>query len=51
MSQSRTLNCLHTCVPYILDPDVCAGSKEQPMDRDEQKANHVGRDGNTNEKY
>ena len=40
-----------TCVPNILDPDVGAGSKEQPMNRDEQKANHVGRDGNANEKY
>ena len=40
-----------TCVPNILDPDVGTGSKEQPMNRDEQKANHVGRDGNANEKY
>jgi len=39
------------CVPNILDPDIGTGSKEQPMDRDEKKANHVGRDGNANEKY
>ena len=42
---------LLTCVPNILDPDVGAGCKEQPMNRDEQKANHVGRDGNANEEY
>lgn len=39
------------CVPNILDPDVGAGGEEQPMNRDEQKANHVGRDGNANEEY
>lgn len=42
---------IFTCVPHILDPNVGAGGKEQPMDRDKQKANHVGRDGNANEEY
>lgn len=32
---------LHTCVPNILHPNISAGSKEQPMHRDEEKANHV----------
>lgn len=38
-------------MPNVLDPYVGAGSKKQPMDRDEKKANHVGRDGNANEEY
>ena len=38
-------------MPNILDPNVGAGSKKQPMNRDKQKTNHVGRDGNANEKY
>ena len=53
--QSLGTNCsstqIFTCVPNILDPDVGAGCEEQPMNRDEQKANHVGRDGNANEEY
>ena len=42
---------LNTCMPNILDPNVGAGSKKQPMNRDKQKTNHVGRDGNANEEY
>ena len=38
-------------MPNILDPNVGAGGKKQPVDRDEQKANHVGRYGNANEEY
>lgn len=32
---------LHTCVPNILHPNISASSKEQPVHRDEEKANHV----------
>lgn len=30
-----------TCVPDVLDPYVGAGSKKQPLDRDEEKADDV----------
>lgn len=30
-----------TCVPHILDPYVGAGSKKQPLDGDEEKADDV----------
>ena len=42
---------LLTCMPNILDPNVGAGSKKQPMKRDKQNTNHVGCDGNANEEY
>jgi hypothetical protein len=35
-----------TCVPDVLDPDVGAGGEEEPVNRDEEKANHVGGESN-----
>jgi hypothetical protein len=38
-------------VPNVLHPNISAGGEEQPMHRDEKKANHVRRERNTNKKY
>lgn len=38
-------------VPDVLDPDVGAGSKEEPMDRDEEEAQHVRRECDAHEEY
>ena len=48
---TNTKYLLRTCMPNILDPNVGAGSKKQPMKRDKQNTNHVGCDGNANEEY
>ena len=40
-----------TCVPDVLDPDVGARGKEKPMNRDEEKANHVGGESDADEEY
>lgn len=37
----RGENARPTCVPDILDPYVGAGSKKQPLDGDEEKADDV----------
>lgn len=42
---------LRTCVPNVLHPNISAGSKKQPMHRDEKEANHVWCECNTNKKY
>lgn len=42
---------LHTSVPNILHPNISAGSKKQPVYRDEEKANHVWCKCNTNKKH
>lgn len=30
-----------TCVPDILNPYICAGCKEEPVDWDEEKTDHI----------
>ena len=40
-----------TCVPYVLDPDVGAGSEEEPVHRDEEEADHITGQRNTDEEY
>lgn len=40
-----------TCVPDILDPDVGAGRKEEPVHRDEEEADHITGQRNTDEEY
>ena len=40
-----------TCVPDILYPDIGAGSKEEPVYRDEEETDHVAGEGNTDKKY
>lgn len=42
---------LRTCVPNVLHPNISAGSKKQPMHRDEKETNHVWCECNTNKKY
>ena len=43
--------CYSTCVPDVLDPDVGACRKEQPVHRDEQEADHVAGQCDADEKY
>jgi len=38
-------------VPDVLDPDVGACCKEEPVNRDEEKANHVGGESDADEEY
>lgn len=40
-----------TCVPYVLYPDVSAGSEKQPLHRDEQQAYDVWRERDANEEH
>jgi hypothetical protein len=40
-----------TCVPDVLDPNIGACCKEEPMNGDEEKANHVGCESDTDEEY
>ena len=38
-------------MPDVLNPDVGARSKEEPVNRDEEKANHVGGESDADEEY
>ena len=38
-------------MPDVLHPDVCTGREEEPVHRDEEEADHVASQGNTDEKY
>lgn len=40
-----------TCVPHILYPHIGAGSKEQPLDWDEEQTDDVGGECYTHKKY
>ena len=40
-----------TRVPDVLDPDVGARREEQPVDRDEEEADHVTGQGDADEEY
>lgn len=35
-------------MPDILNPYVCAGCKEEPVDWDEEKTDHIWREGDAN---
>jgi len=53
LSQNRLVSqwCKATCLPYILDPYVCAGSKEQPLHRYQQVARNIWCDCHANKEY
>ena len=38
-------------MPDVLDPYISAGCEKQPMNRNEQEADHVTSQGNTDKKY
>ena len=40
-----------TRVPDVLDPDVGARREEEPVDRDEEEADHVAGQGDADEEY
>ena len=40
-----------TCMPDVLDPHVGASREEQPVYWDEEEANHVAGQSDTDEKY
>ena len=40
-----------TCMPHILDPDICAGCKEEPLDWDEEVTYHIGGDRYTHKEH
>lgn len=40
-----------TCVPHILYPHIGAGSKEQPLDWDEEQTDDVGGECHTHKKH
>ena len=47
-----TLNVMTlTRVPDVLDPDVGARREEEPVDRDEEEADHVAGQGDADEEY
>ncbi len=39
-----------TCMPDVLDPDIGAGGEDEPVDRYEEKPDHVAGQGNALEK-
>jgi len=45
------LTVTHTCLPYILDPNVSAGSEEEPLHRNQQVARNVWCDCHANKEY